>query len=344
VALGGAGLLLGTEGFSFVTAARDSDAGVATDGNEPLVIEVAEYVVAGGGSMDLVTLTNGTNDPLTVHASLDDPSQGTVSSPVTLAPAGTTTLSVSVPLAESDGSGTMPFTATATSAAGFEVTSPQTIPIYGLSRVVQDQSANTNTYYQVTYRVEGFPDFDYFDVEFDDRANSWADETLTQTARQGTFSYSNGGTMGDTYDITFTAYDTDGAVILQQMVTDVADGQDPPGNHDLSTPESPTLESFTVTDTTKWDNTHYAVAYEVSNTAEFQRVDVTFEDTEQYSSWATRTESSTSEPTGTVYYDQGGTEGDEYVITVEVVDTNGFVVDSASVTDVAGGDNTVSWP
>jgi hypothetical protein len=150
--------------------------------------------------------------------------------------------------------------------------------------------------------------------------------------------------MGDTYDVTFTAYDAGGNVLLKQTVTDVADGQDPPGNNDLATPSSPTLDSFTVTDTTKWDNTHYSVDYQVSNTAQFQRVDVTFEDTEPNSSWATATKSSSQSPTGTVKYNQGGTEGDEYEITVEVIDTNGFVVDSGTVTDVAGGNNTVSWP
>lgn len=327
-----------------VSAARDGPTGVASVGNEPVDLDLAPYVVAGGGSMDLVTVTNGMDRDLTVSASLDDPGQGTTSSSVTLAPSGSTTLTVSVPVSETDESGVLPFTVDAQSGSGFDVALPRSVSIYGVSRVIQDRSKNNNTNYQVTYRVEGFPDFDYLEVEFDDRSNNWADQTITQSGRQGSFSYSEGGTMGDTYDITFTAYDTGGAVILQQTVTDVADGEDPPGNHDLSTPSSPKLESFTVTDTTQWNNTHYSVDYEVSNTAQFQRVEVTFEDTEPGKSWATKTETNTSAPTGTVTYDQGGTEDDEYEITVEVVDTNGFVVDSGSITDVAGGNNTVSWP
>jgi len=337
-ALGGVGLLFGTRGFSLVSADRGADVDVAGDDTAAVGLDIAANVVADHQT-DLVDVTNRTTHSMTFQVALDTAGT-TAPGSLTLAPNQTGTFQANV---ETSGpNATAPFRVLGTSGNGFSVEIPRSTTVYGLTHVLEDRAQNNNGRYDFTFRIDGFPSYDYLEIEFENLDSAWATDTRSTTNREGTLTYTAGGTMQDTYEITWTAYDSSGAILLQQTVIDVADGTNPAGNEDLATPDSPTLESFTVTDTTKWNNTKYAVDYEVSNLDTFQRVDVFFDDTQN--SWADTTKSSSSAPTGSVNYRQGGTENHQYEITVQVIDDSGFVVDSGSVTDVAGGNNTVSWP
>lgn len=342
-ALGGAGLLVGTRGFSLVEASRSGEVDVATGENAAIGVDIPPYVLSDHANERLVTVTNRTGHELTFGVDLESPGQGTVSpTSATVAPDGEATFYASVP--DSGPNASLPFTIDATNGQGFTVTLPRSTAVYGLSRFIRDRSKNSNAGYDFTYRIDGFPEFAELTVEFNNLDESWATESFTSTDRKDTVVYSRGGAMNCTYEITWTAYDGDGGVLFRNTVTDESDGTNPPNNDDLQTPDDPSLESFTVTDATQYNNTDYTVDYEVANLDRFQRVEVTFENTEPNKDWATDTVENTSAPTGTVSYSQGGTENDEYEITVAVINTDGFIVDSGTVTDVAGGNNTVTYP
>ncbi len=349
VGLGGAMIVGDSYAFSQTRASRVTSISTANDEAGLLGVAQASSLEAGSSDQPLATVTNNTATTLTVSVTLVDPSQGTVTpSTQSLASGVSNTVSVSVAEGSATGTNALPFEITATDGDGISIALTRAVDVDAgpsLVRSVSDRSQNNNAEYRVTYQVNGVSDFDSISVTFENLDLGWVDTvTESRTATEGVIEYDRGGAGNSEYRITFDVYDSTGSVVLTESVTDVADGNEPPGNQQATDPDGPRLESFTVTDETLNNNTDYAVAYEVSRPDRFEEVRVTFTNTEPNKGWATREEATDAFPTGTVTYRQGGTEGDTYEITVDIVNTNGIVVDSGTVTHVAGTDGTVSFP
>ncbi|AGN01570.1 hypothetical protein L593_08125 [Salinarchaeum sp. Harcht-Bsk1] len=346
LSLGGVSVLGGTQAFSQTDATRGTAVQTAGDRNALLGVDPVASVQTGTDGQDLVTLTNNIDAVLDVTISLDDPSQGSVSpSTATIASGASTTITVDVAADSPTGTDALPFTVSATDGGDFSVSLTRTVDVEAgpqLLRHVADQSRNNTAQYTVQFDVNGVSDFDRVEVSFVSRDNNWASGSSTATTPEGSVSYSEGGAMGDTYDITIDVYDTSGSIVLSETVTDVADGSNPSGNDDLGGPNSPELDSFSLQDTTRRNSTDFDLDYEVSNLTNFQEVRVTFENRDN--SWATDTKTDTSAPTGSVSYSAGGTQGDTYEITVAVVNDSGITVDSGSITHVSGSSSSASWP
>ncbi|ELZ82553.1 rej domain protein [Haloferax elongans ATCC BAA-1513] len=202
---------------------------------------------------------------------------------------------------------------------------------------LEDQSQYSNAEYDISYDISNADPDGRVEVSVDNRQNTWSDRLLESTDTRGTLQYSNGGTMGDTYEITVRAYGADGTLLTEESIVDVADGTDPPQKGTLTKPTSPTIESVSVKDKTKRDNGDYQVKVKVEDSDdEFSRTEVIFQNNDH--SWATRTESSTQK-NAVLRYRQGGVEDDSYDIVVRVVDSDGIVVDEQVVTDTADGND-----
>lgn len=200
---------------------------------------------------------------------------------------------------------------------------------------LEDQSQDSNAEYNISYDISNADPNGWVEVSVDNRQNTWSDSLLLSTDTRGTLQYSNGGTMGDTYEITVRAYRVDGTLLTEESIVDVADGTDPAQKGTLTKPTSPTIESVSVKDKTKRNNSDYQVKVKVDDSYdEFSRTEVIFQNNDQ--SWATRTESSTQK-NAVIRYQVGGVEGDSYDIVVRVVDNDGIVVDEQVVTDTADG-------
>ena len=95
------------------------------------------------------------------------------------------------------------------------------------SFTVTDQTQYNNTDYVVDYQLSNVSasNFSQVVVTFDDNANNWADATETSTAQpNGSVTYAQGGTEGDTYTITVEVENENGLVVDSGSVDDVADG------------------------------------------------------------------------------------------------------------------------
>jgi len=214
-----------------------------------------------------------------------------------------------------------------------------------LNYQIVDQTANNNAEYEIYTQVEWMSSFDRVEIQVENLdAGHISGETLTQNSKEGWKSYprgggSDGGAAGDTYRFTFRVYETgSSSPVIQKTREDTADG-DGQQDGDFSSPNDPKLESVYVTDETQYNNTDYTVEYEVSDYQNgFGEVRVTFDN--RANDWSDATKSSSSTPTGTVSYAQGGTEDDTYDIVVEVKNENGLTVDSTTVTDVANGSDS----
>ncbi|WP_313694768.1 hypothetical protein [Halorarum halobium] len=340
VLFGAAGLATNTRAFSQVTSNRGADVGVASDEDALLGLDVVPSVESGSGPTRLVTATNNANVDLDVSVSLDDPSQGSLSpQSVVLAPGESASFEVDLAANGPTGVDALPFTIDATNGGVLSITQTRRVDVDSvgvLRRVLEDLTRDTNAEYELSYRVEGVESFGSIEVEFVAGSKSWATESRSSTESAGVLTYWHGGTEGTPYDVVIEVFDASDELVLTETIEDVADGEDPAGNDDLSRPTSPTLEWFTVSDATENDNTEFTVEYEVADLAEYQSVRITFEHTDPDKHWATETKTVTSAPTGTATYTRGGTEGDTYTVIVEVVDDDGLVVDSDTKTVVAG--------
>lgn len=342
--LAGGLLTLGTAGYTRVTAQRQVQVSVSEDSTATLGLDTATALTAGADGQRLVTVTNNTNETLSVAVALADGAAGSVSpASASLAPGESQEYTVDVTDEAND---PLTFDLDA-SGGGLSVTLSRDVRVRQLLRQIEDRTANSNAYFYLSYRVTGVTDFDRFEVTVRNVDASYiADRTYTSLDSEGVLripeSGSDGGTAGDTYEFDTRVYDAGGQVI-QEIVTDVADGENPNDNDDIGGgPNDPKLESFSVTDDSvpQRNQTRFVVDYEVSNTGQFQDVQVVFDNTEN--DWSDETVTSTDAPTGSVSYppnqqSQGGTTGQEYDITVRVRNQNGLVTDSDSVTDVADG-------
>lgn len=209
-----------------------------------------------------------------------------------------------------------------------------------LSYTIGDEAQHNKAAYEVQYQVEWVADFDSIEVVVANTTDPSDSMTETRTTRSGVVTYQgSGNTAGDTYEFTFTVSDSAGNVVLQKTDTDTADGKDTQ-HGETGSVDTPTLEGIDVYDDRTNNKTSYTVSWEVANTATFQQVTVTFENTTRNNP---KVETRTStDPTGPVSYAKGGTGGDRYEITVDVYNDEGIVVDSQTVADVSDGDDT-TW-
>ncbi|MEA5386222.1 hypothetical protein VB779_03285 [Haloarculaceae archaeon H-GB11] len=96
------------------------------------------------------------------------------------------------------------------------------------STSVKDKTKFGTADYQVQFTVsDPNSEFTSLEVIFRNTDAAWATETKTSTATNGNVKYSAGGVGGDTYEIVVRVLDTDGIVVDEQVITDVADGTDP---------------------------------------------------------------------------------------------------------------------
>ncbi|WP_049969965.1 Ig-like domain-containing protein [Haladaptatus cibarius] len=209
-------------------------------------------------------------------------------------------------------------------------------PSANIEYVISDTSRNNNARYQLSYDVTETNDFDRLEVRYnnlDENYDAASGRYETTDSRGKTNVFTAGGTMGDDYEIVLTAYDASGNVLGEERVTDTVDGQSPPGD-DLSTPSSPQVQNVDIRDRTnvRQDEGRYQVFYDVSNSGTFDAVEVEFRNLDN--EWATETETA-GQRNGNIWYRRGGTARDDYEIIVRVLDGDGIVVDTQTITDTA---------
>ncbi|WP_436344216.1 hypothetical protein [Natronorubrum sp. FCH18a] len=204
----------------------------------------------------------------------------------------------------------------------------------GLRWSVTDETTNDVVHYSVSYEVTD-PSFEYVKVEFTNEVDDSATDEERSDSR-GTVAYSQGGSAGDTYSITITAFDTNGDVLDERTVTDTADGSTPDTGDDPSSPSSPQLDGSRVDDWSQPndDSARYFVSYDVDNRDEFDRVEASFRNR---NSGAITTETDSS-PRGRLEF-SGNRIDDEFEIELRVYDTDGVLVDSRTYDDTADGTN-----
>lgn len=208
------------------------------------------------------------------------------------------------------------------------------------SSIADQGQTGSQAQYEVSYDVTGMEDFDRVEVALENLDSGGADETYTSTAlRDNIDDYgwvdTYGGTGGDEYEITIEVYNSSNDVAVSRTVTDDADGGDPSGNNDLSTPSSPSLESSTLLDTSQNSNAGYSLQYEIDDPAgEFAETEVLFTNLDNAQETG---QGSDTEMSGSVSYSAGGAENDDYEVVVQVQDDDGIVVDSTVISDTADG-------
>ncbi|WP_226041748.1 hypothetical protein [Natrinema sp. DC36] len=204
----------------------------------------------------------------------------------------------------------------------------------GISWAITDDTTNNVAQYAVSYNVSA-ESFDHVQIEFDN-IDGGTTTVENRSDPRGTVEYSEGGSGGDSYTITITAFDTNGNVIDTRNETDTADGANPDADDDLSSSTSPRLNGSRVDDWSQPnDNSaRYFVSYDVGNRDEFDRVEVSFKNRD---SGAITTETAT-DPRGRLEF-SGNSIDDEFGIELRVYDTDGVLVDSRSFGDTADGTN-----
>lgn len=355
----GSGLLTASGSGAFGQTALDRTTSVdATEGtNAVLGLSITASVQAGVDGQQLVELTNNSAAPFDVTLSLADSTQGNLSRTSVSLPSGSTaSVSISVARDSATGSDALTFdilgtrddTVTVSATRSVDVTAPPE-----LDQQIIDESANNNAAFTISYHVRRVSNFDRVGIEVENLdAGHIGTESYTRQTEEDTVSYppgggNDGGAAGDTYEFRFRVYDQSGELTdLYTVETTTANGQDPPGD-DLGDSDDPSLVGFSVTNDAQNTNNRFTVDYEVDNTDEFQGVQVTFDNTAN--DWSDQTKTSVDAPTGTVVYPaegqrQGGVDGDDYDVTVEVYNQSGIPVDSDTVTIQAGSNGTVQWP
>ena len=201
---------------------------------------------------------------------------------------------------------------------------------------LRDTSKNSNTNYELMYDIDGTTDFDRIESVFDNRNNDWGDTTSSASAERGSITFSQGGQQGATYDITIQVFNDNGTVTDTVLISDTADGRFQ-SSGDLTDDDSPSFAG-TVIDDLGGAEANYEVSYNVSDRPNFGSVRVQYTNLDSGGAEATYT---SSDPRHNIdnYAEAsfGGTSGDEYRIRVELLDTDGVVVDERVITDRADG-------
>ncbi len=103
--------------------------------------------------------------------------------------------------------------------------------------------------------------------------------------------------------------------------------------------EKPLIERLVLYDKSKqYGNANYTLEYEVSNTQNFQELQIRFDDLES-DYWGDRTYTNTEAPVGTRDHNEGSF-GDDFEITVEAINKDGDTTDTVTLNDNADGLNT----
>lgn len=344
----GSGLLVtDSNAFSSVSADRSTSVGVTSGENALVGLDIVSSLEAGKSAQSLMTVSNNTDVELLMSVSLRNPSQGSLSPDgTTLGVGESASFSASVASDSQTGEDAFAFDITATDSENLTVSMTRRVAVSSsptLNWAVDDRTSNSSARYDVTYQVLHVENFERIDIRFESTDQSWASGTETSTQSEGTLTYEEGGAVNHTYEITFVVYDGSNDPVIEETVTDVADGTDPSDNDEISGgSDDPILESFTVTDDTQNNNTNFTLNYEVLPRDNFQYVRVRFNNTNK--DWADKTKTNSNAPSGTVTNAEGGVEGDIYEITVETVNQNGIVTDSGNVSVQAGSNETRTYP
>ncbi|MFB6074701.1 MAG: hypothetical protein ABEJ89_06785 [Haloarculaceae archaeon] len=205
-----------------------------------------------------------------------------------------------------------------------------------------DRTRNSNAAYDIAYQVEWVAGFDHVEIQVENLDSGYiSGDTFSRTTAEGSVSYprgggSDGGAGGDTYRFTFRAYKRgQSSPVLQKVVEDQTDGNDT-GQGNFGNANSPAVEWIILEDRTDSGGGRYTAYYEVTHPSNASLVRARFADNDA-GSWATTTDTSTNTPNGALAYDEGGTDGDQFDVTVAVEDGSGLVVDSTTISDVADG-------
>ena len=187
------------------------------------------------------------------------------------------------------------------------------------SAAVENQSAN----------------FDRIEVVHQSQDQGWANDESSIQSTRGSVRYQEDGAVGDEYEITVRAIDSnDGEeyVAAERTVTTTADAANPVGE-DLSTASSPQLVTASISDrSNNGQGPRYRINYEVDSTAEFDSASgYLIGTTGGGADSATATSAS-----GTINLATYGTN-EEFKVTLLVTDTDGVVVDAVTEYDVADG-------
>ena len=214
---------------------------------------------------------------------------------------------------------------------------------FQLNYVITDNTDNVSgnkASYTINYQVEWLAGFSSLDLTVENLDDGTTPFTGSSTSAEDSFSFQENNGNGKEYRFTFTTFEN-GTQYDQQSVTDVAGGSGV-SQGDLGSVDSPTLDNFTVTDTSTKNKAAFDVDYLVTNTTDFDRVVVTF--TNLDSNNKNGSGQNTAADGVVSYGPEGGTGGDEYEITVDVYNTSNVVTDSGTVTIVADGTTDASWP
>lgn len=110
------------------------------------------------------------------------------------------------------------------------VTTPTPTPVPSptlAGHQLQDTTENNVVNYELIYDIDNTANFDHVQVTCDSTDTSWAYGTRSSSNTDDTLQYTEGGVEGDTYESTVRVIDTDGIVVDETVITDVADGTDP---------------------------------------------------------------------------------------------------------------------
>ncbi len=234
------------------------------------------------------------------------------------------------------------------------------VQVATLDIAVQDQSELWEAVrYLISYRVEMADGYDGIEVTVYNTSEGAVAETYSKTAEDGTegvleFAPEN-AQFSDEFEFTFEVL-ASGPDVSNPVLTDSirhSPGEDEPSDGGLGGEDAPTIQQFTVADDSsdEDDLVQYEVSYQVENVGDFEgEVRVVFQSIHTVFGdeipGTRETRNNTSVTSGSVPY---STEQsvfsplETFDITVEVVKTNGIVVDSVTVSDEPDGTDT-TWP
>jgi hypothetical protein len=195
--------------------------------------------------------------------------------------------------------------------------------------------------YVVSYNVTAFLSVStvQISVQSDDGSPSTTRIVVGQSRGGITFSSDNG--VGESYTITVEALDLKGDTVVEETITDTADGLNPTAANDpvdeFRVPSSPTLSNSTVEDNNR-NKVQYKYTWTVSDTDAF--------DTLYYFALNVNddgaSEVSPGGESGKVKLETGSGVDTEYRVGFLVVDDNGAVVAVRDARDTADGSGAVT--
>ena len=338
-----------------LTARNETVAGADAGDDEPdTVAPTLENVVAYGADGPSDTLI-ADGETITVEAEATDTDSGvaSVTADATAFGGGTVTLT------DDDGDGV--YTGT-TNADGDAADGDGTydIPVDATDEAGNVATESSNDLELETSRptvesvsVEPTPVSDYnvseertVTVTFSETMDDDTDPSVRILGLTGSPYVVSGGYLASdptTWEGTVTLDDDDEE---RTATVDISGGSDLAGNptvpdndttFEVDTDTTPSLTGVRVDDNTKDSTGRFVVSYDVRNPENFNYIEVTF-DNQAGNDWADDVKTST-DPRGTVSYEEGGVEGDEYQIVLRVYNDSGDVVDIMAIDEVADGSN-----